>query len=115
MMVDCIESFLRFFFYTNALFYVCFRGWSGGAKVLDKLSVPGRPTNLDNSRPRTYCACGGCGGSCFDSLSRLSSLSPSLWKTALYRLKYCLKGPLNSKQPTGQVDFIKFCLLLYAM
>ena len=22
-------------------------GWSGGAKVLGKLSVPGRPTNLD--------------------------------------------------------------------
>ena len=26
------------------------RGWSGGAKVLGKLAVPGRPTNLDNSR-----------------------------------------------------------------
>ena len=25
-------------------------GWSGGAKVLGKLSVPGHPTNLDNSR-----------------------------------------------------------------
>ena len=24
-----------------------------------------------------------------------SSLSPSLWETARYRLKYCLKGPLN--------------------
>ena len=24
--------------------------WSGGAKVLDKFSAPGRPTNLDNSR-----------------------------------------------------------------
>ena len=23
------------------------RGWSGGAMVLGKLSVPGRPTNLD--------------------------------------------------------------------
>ena len=23
------------------------RGWSGGAMVLDKLPVPGRPTNLD--------------------------------------------------------------------
>ena len=27
-----------------------------------------------------------------------SPLSPSLWETARYRLKYCLKGPLNPKQ-----------------
>ena len=33
------------------------RGWSGGAMVLGKLSVPRRPTNLDNSRARAYCAC----------------------------------------------------------
>ena len=26
---------------------ILFRGWSGGAMVLGKLSVPGRPTNLD--------------------------------------------------------------------
>ena len=25
--------------------------------VLGKLPVPGRPTNLDNSRARAYCAC----------------------------------------------------------
>ena len=24
-----------------------------------------------------------------------------LWETARYRLKYCLKGPLNSNQPTN--------------
>ena len=34
--------------------------------------------------------------------SILSLLSPSLWETARYRLKYCLKGPLNPKQPTNQ-------------
>ena len=27
-----------------------------GAMVLCKLSVPGRPTNLDNSRARAHCA-----------------------------------------------------------
>ena len=27
-------------------------GWSGGAMVLDKLPVPGRPTNLDYSRAK---------------------------------------------------------------
>ena len=32
-------------------------GWSGGAMVLDKLLVPGRPTNLDNSGTRAYCTC----------------------------------------------------------
>ena len=31
-----------------------------------------------------------------------SPLSASLWETARYRLKYCLKGPLNPKQPTNQ-------------
>ena len=30
-------------------------GWSGGAMVLGKLPVPGRPTNLDKSRARAYC------------------------------------------------------------
>ena len=37
------------------------RGWSGGAMVLCKLSVQRRPTNLDKSRARAYCACGRCG------------------------------------------------------
>ena len=38
------------------------RRWSGGAMLLGKLSVPRRPTNLDNSRARAYCvgAYGGC-------------------------------------------------------
>ena len=37
-------------------------------------------------------------------LSSMLSLlfSPSLWETARYRLKYCLKGPLNPKQSTNQ-------------
>ena len=29
--------------------------------VLGKLLVPGRPTNLDDSRERAYCACSRCG------------------------------------------------------
>ena len=33
--------------------------------VLGKLSVPGRPTNLDNSRARAYCACSRCGWGLF--------------------------------------------------
>ena len=39
--------------------------WSGGAKVLGKLPVPGRPTNLDYSRTRAYCACSRCGWGLF--------------------------------------------------
>ena len=54
--------------------------------VLGKLSVPGRPTNLDNSRAKTYCACSrprcGVGGVCFghfsSHLSFLSAFSLSL-------------------------------------
>ena len=45
----------------------------------------------------------GAGGGCLDVFSLIyhfSFLSPSLWETARYRLKYCLKGPLNPEQPT---------------
>ena len=48
------------------------------------------------------------GGSCLDIFSLIyhfSFLSPSLWETARYRLKYCLKGPLSpNNQPTNQID-----------
>ena len=58
------------------------RGWSGGAKVLGKLPVPGRPTTLDYSRARAYCACSRCGwglfGHVFSHLSLLFSFSLSL-------------------------------------
>ena len=41
---------------------------------------------------------GGGGLDIFTLLYPFSPLSPSLWETARYRLKYCLKGPLNPKQ-----------------
>ena len=47
----------------------------------------------------------GAGGGCLDIFSLIyhfSFLSPSLWETARYRLKYCLKGPLSPKQPTNK-------------
>ena len=57
-------------------------GRSGGAKVLGKLPVPGRPTNLDYSKARAYCACSRCGwglfGHFFSHLSLLFSFSLSL-------------------------------------
>ena len=47
----------------------------------------------------------GAGGGSLDIFSlvcHFSFLSPSLWETARYSLKYCLKGPLSPKQPTDQ-------------
>ena len=74
--------------------------------VPGKLPVPGRPTNLDHSRARAYCACSRCGwgmfGHFFSRLSILSSFSLSLGDGPIYTLKYCLKGPLSPKQPTNQ-------------
>ena len=52
------------------------RGWLSGAMVLGKLPVPGRPSNLANSRARAYCACSGCGWGLFGHFySRPSFLS----------------------------------------
>ena len=48
----------------------------------------------------------GAGGGCLDIFSlvyHFSFLSPSLWETARYRLKYCLTGavkPKTTNQPT---------------
>ena len=57
-------------------------GWSDGAKVLGKLSVPGRPTSLDDGRARAYFACSRCGWgfvrTFFSHLSFLFSFSLSL-------------------------------------
>ena len=56
-------------------------GWSGGALVLGKLLALGRPTTLDNSRARAYCAYSRCGwglfGHFFSRLSFLFSFSLS--------------------------------------
>ena len=93
--------------------------------VLDKLPGPGRPTiwMTVGQGPTAFAV--GAGGGCLDIFTLLylfspispslwetaryrlkycliSPISPSLWETARYRLKYCLKGPLNPKQPTNQ-------------
>ena len=72
--------------------------------VLGQLPVPGRPTIwiLVGQEPTALAV--GAGGGCLDIFTLIypfCSLSPALWETARYRLKYCLKGPLNPKhQPT---------------
>ena len=73
--------------------------------VLGKLPVPGRPTILIKVGQGPIALAVGAGGGGLDIFTLIypfSPLSPSLWETARYRLKYCLKGPLNPKQPTNQ-------------
>ena len=90
--------------------------------VLGKLSVPGRPTVWILVGQGPIALAVSAGGGCLDIFNLLylfSSLSPSLWETARYRLKYCLKGPLNPKQPTnhgflflGATTYLPYCLLV---
>ena len=91
---------------------ICYWGWSGGAMVLGKLPVPGRPTIWITVGQGPIALAVGGGGVVWTFLlsSILSPLSPSLWETARYRLKYCLKGPLNPKQPTNQPFAITLAL-----
>ena len=86
-------------FITKFALILPYRGWSGGAKVLGKLPVPGRPTILIIVRQGPTALVVGAGGSCLDIFTLIcpfSSLSPSFWEMARYRLKYC---PQNN-QPT---------------
>ena len=74
--------------------------------VLGQLPVLGRPTIWMIVGQGPIALAIGAGGGCLDIFTPLylfSSLSPFLWETARYRLKYCLKGPLNPKQPTNQI------------
>ena len=71
--------------------------------VLGKLPVPGRPTIWFTVGQGPTALVVGAGGGCLDIFTLIypfSPLPPSLWETARYRLKYCLKGPLNPKLPT---------------
>ena len=72
--------------------------------VLGKLPVPGCPTiEITVGQGPTALAAGGGCLDIFTLIYPFSPLSPSLWETARYRLKYCLKGPLNLKQSTNQM------------
>ena len=82
------------------------KGWPSGAMVLGKLTVPGRPTIwiIVGQGPAALAV--GAGGGCLDIFTPIypfSPLSPALWETTRYRLKYCLKGPLNPEQPINQI------------
>ena len=66
------------------MIHVKVRDLVGGAKVLGKLSVPGRPTSLGNSREGPIALAVGAGGDCLDifSLVYLSLFFLPLWETA---------------------------------
>ena len=73
--------------------------------VLGKLSVPGGVLLiLIVVRQGPTALTVGAGGGCLDIFTlvyQFSFLSPTLWETARYKLKYCLKGPLSPKQQTN--------------
>ena len=68
--------------------------------VLGKLPVPGRPTILITVGQGPSALAVGAGGGGLDIFTLIypfSSLSPSLWATVRYRLKYCLKRAVKPK------------------
>ena len=70
---------------------------------LGKVQVPGHPTIWITVGQGPTVLAVGAGGECLDIFTLIYlffPLSPSLWEMAQYRLKYCLKGLLNSK-PTN--------------
>ena len=79
--------------------------------VLCNLPVPGRPTIWISVGQGPTALAVGAGGVVWTFLlsSVISFLSPSLWETVRYGLKYCLKGPLNPKPtnlPTYNLDTV---------
>ena len=84
--------------------------------VPGKLPVPGCPTIWMIVGQWPIALAVGAGGGCLDIFTLLYlffSLPPSLWETARYRLKYCLKGPLNPNQPTNQNLFLPISIFIY--
>ena len=87
--------------------------------VLGKLPVLGRPTIKIKVGQGPTALAVGAGGGCLDIFTLIYPffpLSPFLWETARYRLKYCLKGPLNPKpinqsKPLTVRDRVVFVLM----
>ena len=78
--------------------------------------LQGRPTLPITVGQGPTALAGGAGGGCLDIFLLIypfSSVSPSLWETARYRLKHWLKGPLNPKQPPNQPNYPTQSRLVY--
>ena len=69
--------------------------------VQGNLSATGRPTIWMTVGQGPTALAVGAGGGCLDIFTLIYPFFPYLWETARYRLKYCLKGPLNPNQPTN--------------
>ena len=85
--------------------------------VLGKLPVPGRPTIWMIVGQGSIALAVGAGGGCFDIFTLLHPFSP-LSPTVRYRLKYCLRGPLNPKEPTNlesNNDYDSDCTILFLL
>ena len=111
MLVGQKSCLLNSFIFYRIHFKLCRRPFYDTAMVLGKLPVPGRPTNLITVGQGPIALAVGAGGGCSDICTLLyfiSPLSPSLWETARYRLKYCLKGSLNPKQQQQQHMVLEF-------
>ena len=77
--------------------------------MLGKLPVLGHPTIWITVGQGPTALAVDAGRGCLDVFTLtypFFPLSPSLWETARYRLKYYLKGLFNPKQPTNQNLFI---------
>ena len=86
--------------------------------VLGKLPMPGRPTIWITVGHGPTALAVGAGGGClniFTLIYPFFPLSPSLWETVRYRLKYCLKRSLNPKttnQPTT-INVFKYTIIFF--
>ena len=88
------------------------RMWLGGAMVLGKLPVPGRPTIWMIVGQGPIALAIGAGGGCLDIFTLIYSCSPPspfLRETARYRLTYCLKGPLNQNKNSAECGVSPAC------
>ena len=73
--------------------------------VLGKRPVPGRPTNMNYSRARTYCACSRCGLGLFEHFSLIYHFLfflPFSGRRSDIDCKNCLKGSFSPKQTINQ-------------
>ena len=80
-------------------------GWCDGAGLTSSAGAPYNWITVGQGLTALAVGADGCCLDIFTLIYPFSSLSPSLWETARYSLKYCLKGPLNPKQPTNQPWF----------
>ena len=96
-------------FFLSLFFLICFQVYVKYVRVvlLNLLDTKVNPNCVLFHRGQGSVALAvGAGGGCLDFFlsSIFSFFFLTLWETARYSLKYCLKGPLNPKQITNQIQ-----------